>query len=653
MPRWLAAVLIIAAALVAALLTAPVAAAQPERQLALVDTPATTLVGGDITLDFRIIGPSAGTDIEVVVRDRLADRAALHAGLAGLPVGGELYRSDRRSAHQFRTSTNDYRLTLPTATIGIEEAGVYEVELLLRGPGEQIEDRLFLHAVLVDRAPVDEPLRVAIVVPLTAEPGHRADGTMAIDRTALNRWENIGEGLAISATPLTLQIRPEAIVALDAEAEVDPRARALLQRLQLVAAGREVLAAPFVDLDVDAWTAAGLTSDVADQYGHGIATLNTTFDREITPGPWLAAHDVQPDTITLLAALGFDGVVLDERSVDLGTREGYQASDGQRFEIVDGNGLGQNAMLADDLIRSHLDRSANQMLNANNLLADLSMVALADRSFARGIVVVLPDDVAVSPRLLEPVLRVLDDHALLTPVTLSELFSTTSQAALASDGPEGPTVQRNLLPTDEPATIGLQTLRGEAQNSLVSFAEVVPDGGEVFDQLRQLLLISADSSLGRSEQEDYLRAVIDRVALDANAVSASAPERVTLSSRAGIVPVTIRNDGDVPVQALLALTSDKLRFPDGARSEQLLPPGVTELDVSVEALSSGDALLDVQLLSPDRGIELERTRVAVRSTALSGVGLVIAGIALAFLFVWWVRNLRTHKRDKRLVPLSG
>lgn len=636
---------------------APAAAAettQPERQLALIGTAPTTAIGDDVLIDFRIIGQADDAAIEVVVRDRLTDRAAFHSGLAGLPVGGELYRSERDPAHQFRTTATDYRLTLPTRSIGLTEEGVYEVELLLRGDDDRIEDRLFLHTVIV-APPRAEPasLQVAIVVPLTATAGHQADGTVQIDRTALGRWENIGEGLATTTTPLTLQIRPETIVALGTEAPRDSRARALLQRLQLVAAEREILASPFVDLDVDAWTATGLGSDVADQYGQGIATLAATFERDITPGPWLAPTEVQPDTLTLLAALGFDRVVLEEASVDLGSRDGYQASDGQRFEIVDGNGLGQNAMLADPLIGSHLDRSANQALNANHLLADLSMVAIADRAFARGIVIVLPDEVAINPALLEPVLKGLGDHPLLTAVTLTELFATISPAALASDGPDGPTVQRNLRPTDPPATIGLQALRNEAQNALVSFADVVPNGGAVFDQLRQLLLISADAALGRSEQEDYLRAVIDRVALDANAVSASAPDRVTLSSRSGIVPVTIRNDGDVPVRALLTLTSDKLRFPDGARAEQLLLPGVTELDLEVEALSSGDALLDVRLLSPDRGIELERTRIAVRSTALSGVGLVIAAIALAFLFVWWVRNLRTHKRDKRLVPLGG
>jgi len=640
--------------------SAPADASQPERQLALTSTMATTQLGDDVEIDFRIIGQADDAAIEVVVRDRLTNRADFHAGLAGLPIGTELYRSDPEPAHRFRTNSTSYRLTLPTRPIGMTAEGVYEIELLLRGANARIEDRLFLHSVIVDqptvttvaRAPTPG-LQVAVVVPLGATPGHQPDGTVRIDRAALGRWENIGEGLATTSTPMTLQVRPETIVALDAEATTDPRARALLQRLQLVAGGREILAAPFVDLDLDAWTATGLGSDIADQFGQGIATLSATFDRDIEPGPWLAPHPVQPDTLTLLAALGFDRVVLDEQTVDLGSRDDYQASDGQRFEIVDGNGIGQNAMLADELILSHLDRSANQVLNANHLLADLSLAALADQEFTRGLVVVLPDDVAISPALLEPMLAGLADHPLLEAVTLTELFSTTSAAALASDGPDGPTLQRNLRDADPAATIGLQALRNEAQNSLVSFAEVVPDGGMVFDQLRQLLLISADASLDRAAQQDYLEAVIDRVALDADAVSASAPGRVTLSSRSGIVPVTIRNDGDIPVRALLTLTSDKLRFPDGARSEQLLAPGVTELDLPVEALSSGDALLDVRLLSPDRGIELERTRVAVRSTALSGVGLVIAAIALAFLFVWWVRNLRTHKRDKRLVPLGG
>jgi len=632
---------------------AQAATAQPQRQLALVGGAATTTLDANVEIDFRIIGIADDTALEVVVREPLADREAFHAGLAGLPVGVELYRSDREPTLRYRMSSSDYRLALPTRSTGMTTPGVYEVELLLRGTGDRIEDRLFTHAVVVDnnRSASARPLAVAIVVPLTAAPSHRTDGTVELDRAALARWESIGEALASSSTALTLQVRPETIVALNDT--LDPRAGQLLQRLQLIATGREILAAPFVDLDIDRWTAAGLTSDVADQFGQGIATLSAAFDREIAPGPWLARTDVQPETVTLLAALGFDGVVLDNQTVDLGARDAYLPSDGQRFEIIDGNGLGQDAMLADELVGSHLNRSANQRLNANHLLADLSTVALADRSFDRGIIVVLPDDAVISPAFLEPLLAGLNNHPLLTPTTLTELFATVSPAVLASDGPDGPAVQRNLVATEPPSSIGLQALRNEAQNQLVSFSDVVPNGGAVFDQLRQQLLISADASLTRDQQEAYLRAVLDRVALDADAVSTSAPERVTLSSRTGVVPVTFRNDGDVPVRALLTLTSDKLRFPDGARSEQVLAPGVTELDLAVEALSSGDALLDVRLLSPDRGIELGRTRIAVRSTALSGVGLVIAAVALAFLFVWWIRNLRTQERDKRLVPLSS
>ena len=61
--------------------------------------------------------------------------------------------------------------------------------------------------------------------------------------------------------------------------------------------------------------------------------------------------------------------------------------------------------------------------------------------------------------------------------------------------------------------------------------------------------------------------------------------------------------------------------------------------------------LDIQLTSPDERLDLGRSRITVRATAVSGVGIVLMGAAAAFLAVWWTRTiLRDRRRAKRARP---
>ncbi|MDZ7734331.1 MAG: hypothetical protein U5R31_15765 [Acidimicrobiia bacterium] len=39
----------------------------------------------------------------------------------------------------------------------------------------------------------------------------------------------------------------------------------------------------------------------------------------------------------------------------------------------------------------------------------------------------------------------------------------------------------------------------------------------------------------------------------------------------------------------------------------------------------------------------------MRSTAVSGLGLVLSGLAALFLAVWWIRHFRRGRRDRRLL----
>ena len=68
------------------------------------------------------------------------------------------------------------------------------------------------------------------------------------------------------------------------------------------------------------------------------------------------------------------------------------------------------------------------------------------------------------------------------------------------------------------------------------------------------------------------------------------------------------------------------------------------------ARTSGSFPITVTMQSPDGSLIVGRTRLTVRSTAASGLGLILSGAAGAFLLLWWARHVLKGRRARRLVP---
>ena len=125
---------------------------------------------------------------------------------------------------------------------------------------------------------------------------------------------------------------------------------------------------------------------------------------------------------------------------------------------------------------------------------------------------------------------------------------------------------------------------------------------------------------------------------------------VTLTSQSGKIPLNLENRSQIPVRVHVVLDSDKLEFPDGNVIDTVLPSAATtRLDVEVTTRASGAFPLSVSVRSPDDILDITSTQFTVRSTAISGVGLVLSIGAGAFLLIWWARHFRKTRRARALV----
>jgi hypothetical protein len=149
--------------------------------------------------------------------------------------------------------------------------------------------------------------------------------------------------------------------------------------------------------------------------------------------------------------------------------------------------------------------------------------------------------------------------------------------------------------------------------------------------LHEAFLVAASSDLSPAERARYLAAADTALRDVAGAILVPEGQTVTLTARRADVPLVVENALKRPVRARLRLRSDKLEFPDGEVRDIELQPGVNRLDVSVETRATGAFPLEVALETPRGGEPLSGARMNIRSTAISGVGLVLSIGAGLFL----------------------
>lgn len=122
---------------------------------------------------------------------------------------------------------------------------------------------------------------------------------------------------------------------------------------------------------------------------------------------------------------------------------------------------------------------------------------------------------------------------------------------------------------------------------------------------------------------------------------------VTFTAQRGVVPVTVSNDSDGPIDVFVEVTSTKLDFPEGRTQRVTIePPGDT---VTFEALarSSGTFPVDVTMRGGgDHDILLDSSRLTVRSAASNLSAVILTAGGAIFLVVWVIRRRRALARER-------
>jgi hypothetical protein len=612
---------------------------EPER-VELVDQTPWVRAGGQMHLWFRIDQPGAAA-VQLVIHDRLITRGDFADTLDG-ELGGTA--SPPRSwllGDVVRSTDGTYEIAVPVGGeegIGLPSHGVYPVELLVTdAAGTEVLTSLVTYLLLLPDSPDEFPsLGVAVVMELGGPPGLRPDGTVRPDNaTASHLNGRIGALDQAPEVPLTVAPVPETLDAL--EGGGDP-GRATLERLRGAIGDRDVLSRPYVDLDLDSLAAGGLLAQTAPQAMAGAQVLRERLHEPLEQ-TWLTGPAVGDAAVGALRDLGIGRVVMPESAIE-GLSD--QGEGPVPVGPVDLTGSGPRAAVSDDVLASRL-LGGNGALGTQRFLAELTMIWLTQPSIAdRAVAVRIPEDAPVEPTVLGKALQALTTGGAVRAIGLDEYFSLTPV------GGEEPVVIDRV---DAGATTDLRSLTRpleNAQRAVSSLAGTLEDRARI-QSLHRSLLIALDTELTMAQRRAYIDRIGDVVASVSDGVNAPPDFTITLTARAGTIPLTIENGTGQDVSVDVLLRSNQLEFPDGDQMNVSVPPGGRRIDLRVRTRTSGAFPLHITLTSPDRNVVYDRTTFTIRSTAVSGVGMVLSIGAGAFLLIWWARHWRTARRSRRLV----
>lgn len=654
--RWRGALLagLLAAGLLGGTGAAPSVMGAPADQLRLASQTSWVGPGEELVLRLGVTTARPRQDVElaVAVYRRVMSRTefaqTLEGRLRGVPLTvtpatplSDL-ATDAAGAVLVRLALQDPVQPPDRARLRLGEEGVYPVRVEVRnsGGGPPLAT-LVTHMVYV--TPPKEggfALKVALVLPIHAPPALQPGGKRALGaKEAVAVGELVGAMQAYPLVPLTILPTPETLEGLEASPrDEDPET---LANLVASTDGRQVVGGTYVPVDIRDFERLG-TERVA-QLDRGTRTIERALATRADTRTWVAAEPIDEEAALQLRQQQVDRFVVPEAAmepVDL------PVTLAQPFELEVRSVRRPQVLAADPALGSHFADSEDPVLAAHRLLADLAVVYGDSPSRQRVVVAMAPRSWKPSKVFLDALLAGISTSSIVTGSTLDTGFADVRPATSRAGVP----LVRRLLPPPNGGSLPAAAISG-ARNRLSAFTSIIDAGNPLDDRFEELLLVAQGAELRPARRAAYLDGINKAIDGQIGLIQVPPNRSITLTARTGEIPVTILSRTTYPVNVQLEVESEKLEFPRGATRRVSLARRNTTERFSVKARTSGTFPLRMRLVSPDGSMVIGRSRFTVRSTAASGVGILLSAGAGAFLLLWWLRHHARGRRNRRLVPV--
>jgi hypothetical protein len=636
----------------------PATGASPEIEL-VAQTPVVE-PGGTFAMRLRLIDVPDDGSVRVIVHQRVRSRSELAQSMDGDGLRSEVFNTAYAISELPRQPDGSRRLaiSLDAANGGLplSAEGVYPVEVIAQDATAAPVASLVTHLITGpgegDDAP---PLGVAVVAQVGAPPALQPDGAVVLPPGDVADMAGVVAGLAAAPdVPVNVAARPETIDALLASAAASDVE--LVNALRASVQGRTVLALPYVEVSPDSLEPAGLLDQLGLQMTRGVAVLSDELG--VTPVGTVA---MSPPSLGRdgLAALSFFGatrvvvasdqvVPLDPSPISYSLAQPFVLSAPEDSAAPDETSTSLEALATDPIVVERLATEGSPGLVTSRVLAELALLRLEQPSVARS--VVLPLEASTPAGVVQLLLEGLGEGRPFEPMTLAGAFDHAAPLLDAGgnvvDRPLAPSTPQRIRPSEGAAI-------QEARADLDTFTGLVGAESPTLEPLDHHLLVSMAYGLSDERRQGHVDTVESTIDTVSGQVVAPETFTLTLAARDGTIPLTLGNASGMPLQVSIRLRSQKLEFPEGDSISLLLTEPSTRIDIPVRARTSGAFPLQIDVLTPDGERRLAMSRYTVRSTAVSGVGLVLSIGAGAFLVLWWARHWHRTRRSARLVAANA
>jgi hypothetical protein len=638
----------------------PDAARGPAPAIELVEQTPVTAPGGSFVVRVRLSGVPDDGSVRIVVHQRVRSRSELAQSMEGEGLRSEVFRTVTAISSLPAQSDGSRRLTLSfdpaSGGLSLSTEGVYPIELIAQDAAATPVATLVTHLIVPPAAGDEAPsLGVAVVADVGAPPALQPDGTVALSPADVADMAGVVAGLSgAPATPVSIAARPETIDALLASTE--PGDAELVAALRQSVAGRTVLSLPYVEVSPDALAPAGLLDQLGLQTAKGRLVLTDELGVEPIATVSMSPPALGAQGLAALAGLGVHRVVVADDQIAPLEPGIISYSLAQSFVLTPPEGTPTSeeasaptqALATDAIVLERLSTPGSPGLVTSRVLAELALLRLEQPSVARSMV--LPLAPSTPAGVVQLVLEGLAVGRPFAPMSLDEAFD---HARPLLDGGDNP-VDLALLPAT-PESISADVGRSieEAQTDLATFTGLVGRDSPTLEPLARHLLVAMATGLSEAQRRAHATAVESAIDAVSSQVSTPATFTLTLAARDGTVPLTIQNGSGTPLHVAVHLRSQKLEFPEGETIPLVLTQPSTRIDIPVRARTSGAFPLQIDVTTPDGQRRLAMSRYTVRSTAVSGAGLVLSLGAGIFLVVWWARHWHRTRRSARLVAAGA
>jgi hypothetical protein len=656
----------------------------------------------------------ADEQVQLVAYNRLTTRTAFDDALSGRIDGYAIYQTAPLNLSTLpadaaggvvldipvnpRTVPSTARVPAFNAAAG---SGVFPVQVQLVTAGVPRGKPLTTYLVYAEPSSASglPKLSVSLTLPVHADPAVEARGQVVGlppgDSSGLAALVGVlsahpGVNLSLAITPQTLDN-----LASTSGSAVDRATAAALA--ELVHVGHiQVLPQAYASVTLNGWDTVGLTSELGHQLSTGAAVLATEFGKTPSPLTWVVNGSLDTATLRTLESAGASQLILPDVELSALPAIARENTFAQPTSLL-GTGTRSIVYGADAGLTADFSNPGGPVLAASQLLAEMAMIQLEQPGYIRGVAVLPPPGWSPESTFVDTLLAGLDGNPLLDPVTASGLFAAVrvaplqrsivipSPSAPQPSGSSGAGTGARGYPTPR-ATTGAETTTTTspalsadladqldsaevariltARQHLAGLGAILPQDAQTVEHLSRGLLIAESNDLTTAPRDSLVQSILAAANQVTSLITLPLSSSITLTSTRGEVPLTVFSAPSLHARVELRLSSQRLIFhvftPSNGKCrvptqtsevcDLTLTTQNTTLKVPVETRSSGVFPLEVSLWAPDGSQQLASDSDTVRSTAVSGVGVVLIVVAIVGLAIWWVRDVRHGRRDRQLVP---